>query len=160
MDQIGKKITEMESQLEVADGLRKWQRQSKKKRGTLILLAQKLNTTADVLKNMMRRGPRKAARKANAKKKILEEGKKRCGFKKFRQIQKNRASVSAAAVRRDVLTPTCEVSPRTTRRLIEPLRKERITRYKKYWKKWHLKNPNRGITDDQFFSLNKFSQIW
>ena len=76
MEVTREKIEKNEKTVRLALGLRNWQRLSRVRRCSLVLLAKKLRTTTATLTSMMKKGARKHAKKANDKRSLLTLAKK------------------------------------------------------------------------------------
>lgn len=153
MEKTVRQIEREACKIRLADGLRKWQQNSVRKRCPLKNLAQKLGTSIDVLRNMQKNGLAKAKRRSNAKKNILEEAKKKLKYAKHRRPRaETKTAALAAAAGVDGV-----VAHRTCSRLVSPLRRETAARRSRYWKNWHRRNPNRGISDEEWLFLSQRS---
>jgi hypothetical protein len=154
MEKTKRQIKHEACKIRLADGLRKWQQNSVRKQCPLKNLAQKLGTSIDVLRNMLKNGLAKAKRRSNAKKNILVEAKTKLKYAIHRRFAiaetKTKALAAAAGVGGVVAHRTCA-------RLVSPLRRETAARRSKYWKNWHRRNPNRGISDEEWLCLSQRS---
>lgn len=152
MEKIKLRYKAEASKIETVTALRKWQQNSISRRCPLKKLADKLNTTESVLRQMLTSGVKKVKVRSMHKKAVLREAKKKLRFTKTRRFPKSKLKTSALM---SVIDEPPKISLRTANRLVGPLRRETADKRREYWKKWHLAHPNRGISDAEWLSMSR-----
>lgn len=141
----------------LAEGVQKWQQRAKEKRIPLVDLARKMHATVGELRSMLRKGPRKAAKKAMGVKTLLEETRKVFTPRKKRRCSCRRPTTAAIYEELDILSMTV----RHAQRLTSPLKRVRQAgRWKQIKENRKGSIEERQISPSQLAALNSSSQGW
>jgi hypothetical protein len=148
MNAAKKKVAEYEKAMKIVEEVRKWQKRSKARRSSVPALASRCSTSVKVIRRLQRLGGKLhvIAQKRNLLKTAIDVYQH--GTKAKRRVKK------PVRLQDDAL------QDRTRQRLLKDVRSEHRGAVKKHWQKYHLKNPNRGITPEQWDAMNRMSQHW
>ena len=145
MNAAKRQISRCADELRSCEILRKWQKNSVKKRCSLQVLAKTHSISLQYLKSFMKKGLRCRARDAAAKRHLLGAA-----------VQTYRAGNKAKRICRKPVR-TVGVKVRKAQRVVSALRASHRNLVKRYWAKWHKGNPNVGLADDQYADMVRCS---
>jgi len=129
--------------------LRAWQKRAKNRRCSFASLCRGLKKSRSTLSSMLKSGIRRAQKKNEARHSI------KSGVRKF---DKKNPFLRKQKVL-EVTPPDCPFTTAHCARISRKKRLEFAAKRSLYWRDWHRRNPNRGITAEQDQGL-QYSQNW
>jgi hypothetical protein len=138
--------------------VRLWQKQSKAGRQPLGALAKRLGVRCRVLQRILPRVGA-ASRFAVAKNAVVKTARVAWRFDAKNPSKKTLKS-TALTSKLTAVKAGKAISARSVRRFVAPAREAHQKAKDAYWKKWHQKHRNCGITESQMDELGRMSQGW